>query len=164
MQGKLYVKERQSRLNAVRKLIKSYPIESQETLLSYLQKEGFDVTQATLSRDLKVLKVGKVSNGSDGYVYSLPTDDELKQEDRRSARVFIRGYISIEWSGNLVVVKTHSGHSDSVAMALDTFALQCVLGTISGRDDTVFAVLKEGITGKDFIQSLKEKIPELEVS
>jgi transcriptional regulator of arginine metabolism len=64
----------------------------------------------------------------------------------------------------MVVVKTHSSHSDSVAMALDTFALECVLGTISGRDDTVLVVLKEGVTGKGFIQSLKEKIPELEVS
>jgi transcriptional regulator of arginine metabolism len=158
------VKERQARLDAVRKLIKSYPIESQETLLLHLQKEGFEVTQATLSRDLKVLKVGKVSNGNDGYVYSFPTDDELKQEDNRSARDFLRGYISIEWSGNIVVVKTHSSHSDSVAMALDTFDLQCVLGTMSGRDNTVFAVLKEGVRGEDFIQSLKEKIPELEVS
>jgi transcriptional regulator of arginine metabolism len=158
------MKERQSRLKAVRNLIKSYPIESQEMLLLYLQKEGFDVTQATLSRDLKVLKVGKVSNGHDGYVYSLPADDELKEADRAFTQDFLRGYISIEWSGNIVVIKTYSGHSDSVAMALDTFGLQNVLGTISGRDNTVFVVLKEGVAGQDFLRDLQRSVPELEVS
>jgi hypothetical protein len=62
------VKERLARLKAVRKLIKTYRIESQETLLGYLQKEGYIVTQATLSRDLKLLKVGKISDGHNGYV------------------------------------------------------------------------------------------------
>ena len=156
------MKERQSRLLAVKKLIKSFPIESQETLLLYLQKEGFEVTQATLSRDLKVLKVGKVSNGHEGYVYTLPNDDEPKETNRTFARDFLRGYISINWSGNMVVIRTYSGHSDSVAMALDSFNLQDVLGTISGRDNTVFVVLKEGITGEDFLNSLKKNIPELE--
>ncbi len=59
----LILKERLTRLKAVRKLIKNYRIESQEELLGYLQKEGFEVTQATLSRDLKLLKVGKISDG-----------------------------------------------------------------------------------------------------
>ena len=156
------MKERQARLRAVRNLIKSFPIESQETLLAHLQKEGFNVTQATLSRDLKVLKVGKVSNGNDGYLYSLPGDDDRKETGRTYARDFLRGYISIKWSGNIVVIRTYSGHSDSVAMALDSFDLPDVLGTISGRDDTVFAVLKEGVSGDDFMNGLKKNIPELE--
>ncbi|MCL2478337.1 MAG: ArgR family transcriptional regulator [Treponema sp.] len=156
------MKERQARLEAVKALIKLNPIESQETLLLHLQKEGFDVTQATLSRDLKVLKVGKVSNGHDGYAYTLPDDEDHKETSRTFARDFLRGYISINWSGNMVVIRTHSGHSDSVAMALDSFELQDVLGTISGRDNTVFVVLKEGITGEDFIFSLRRSIPELD--
>jgi len=156
------MKERQARLRAIKNLIKSNPIESQEALLSYLQKEGFDVTQATLSRDLKVLKVGKVSNGRSGYEYSLPDEDDRQEPDRTFARDFLRGYISINWSGNMVVIRTYSGHSDSVAMALDSFELQNVLGTISGRDNTVFVVLKEGVTGEDFINTLRKNIPELE--
>jgi len=155
------MKERQARLEVIKKLIKSLQIESQEILLDHLKKEGFDVTQATLSRDLKVLKVGKISNGRDNYVYFLPADDE-KPEERTFANDFLRGYISINWSGNIVVIKTYSGHSDSVAMALDTLDLSDVLGTISGRDNTVFVVLKEGIKGEDFMKSLKKYIPELE--
>ena len=69
------MKERLTRLKTVRKLIKNYRIESQDELLGYLQKEGFAVTQATLSRDLKLLKVGKVSDGHAGYVYTMPDED-----------------------------------------------------------------------------------------
>ena len=155
------MKERQIRLKTVKNLIKSNQIESQEALLAHLQKEGFDITQATLSRDLKALKVGKISNGRYGYVYSLPGDTEL-QEERTFAYDFLRGYISIKWSGNMVVIRTHSGYCDSVALALDSFDLTDVLGTISGRDNTVFVVLKEGVNGETFLNSLRKHIPELE--
>ena len=156
------MKERLARLKAVRKLIRTYRIESQETLLGYLQKEGYIVTQATLSRDLKLLKVGKISDGHNGYVYSLPGDDERQETERTYAQDFLRGYISIEWSGSLVVIKTYSGHSDAVALAVDNLGLDDVLGTLSGRDNTVFVCLREGISGEDFMVRMKESIPELE--
>jgi transcriptional regulator of arginine metabolism len=156
------VKERLARLKAIRKLIKTYRIESQETLLGHLQKEGFVVTQATLSRDLKLLKVGKISDGHNGYVYSLPGDDDRQETERTFVQDFLRGYISIDWSLNMVVIKTYSGHSDSVALAVDNLALDEVLGTIAGRDNTVFVCLRDGITGEDFMAQMKDKIPELE--
>jgi transcriptional regulator of arginine metabolism len=156
------VKERLTRLKAIRKLIKTYRIESQETLLGHLQKEGFLVTQATLSRDLKLLKVGKISDGHNGYVYSLPGDDDRQETERTFVQDFLRGYISIDWSMNMVVIKTYSGHSDSVALAVDNLALDEVLGTIAGRDNTVFVCLREGISGEDFMRQMKEKMPELE--
>ncbi|MDR3333414.1 MAG: ArgR family transcriptional regulator [Treponema sp.] len=158
------MKERLARLKAVQKLIKTYRIESQETLLGHLQKEGFIVTQATLSRDLKLLKVGKISDGHKGYVYSLPGDDDDRPETERTfIHDFLRGYISIEWSGSMVVIKTYSGHSDPVALAVDNLGLDDVLGTIAGRDNTVFVCLREGISGEDFINRMKETIPELEI-
>jgi transcriptional regulator of arginine metabolism len=156
------MKERLIRLKSVRKLIKTYRIESQETLLGLLQKEGFPVTQATLSRDLKLLKVGKISDGHNGYVYTLPGEDEQQETERTYVNDFLRGYISIEWSGNLVVIKTYSGHSDSVALAVDNLGLDDVLGTIAGRDNTVLVALREGISGEDFMHRMKETIPELE--
>jgi transcriptional regulator of arginine metabolism len=156
------MKERLVRLKSVRKLIKTYRIESQESLLGLLQKEGFLVTQATLSRDLKLLKVGKISDGHNGYVYTLPGEDEQQETERTYINDFLRGYVSIEWSGNLVVIKTYSGHSDSVALAVDNLGLDDVLGTIAGRDNTVFVALREGISGEDFMNRMKETIPELE--
>jgi transcriptional regulator of arginine metabolism len=156
------MKERVARLKLVRAVIKSRRIESQEALLECLHEEGFLVTQATLSRDLKFLKVGKVPDGGGGYVYSLPGDEERQENERIYIQDFLRGYISIEGSGNLVVIKTYSGHSDSVALAVDNLGLDDVLGTIAGRDNTVFVALREGITGEDFMNRMKESIPELE--
>jgi transcriptional regulator of arginine metabolism len=143
-------------------LIKTYRIESQEILLGHLQKEGFMVTQATLSRDLKLLKVGKISDGHNGYVYTLPGEDDRQENERTYVHDFLRGYVSIDWSGNMVVIRTYSGHSDSVALAVDNLALDDVLGTIAGRDNTVFVCLREGVTGEDFMAQMREKIPELE--
>lgn len=156
------MKERLARLKAIKKLIKNFRIESQETLLGYLQKDGYVVTQATLSRDLKLLKVGKVSDGHNGYYYTLPGDEERKESEKSFIQDFLRGYISVEYNQNMVVIKTFSGHSDSVALAVDNLALEEVLGTVSGRDNTVLVVLREGFSGEDFLNQMKDKIPEME--
>ena len=155
------MKERSARLKTVCKLIKNNKIKSQDTLLSYLQGEGFGVTQATLSRDLKALKVGKISDGQGGYVYFLPGDEERQNSERVYIHDFLQGYISIDWSGNIVVVKTYSGHSDPVSLALDSFGIEEVLGTIAGRDNTVAVFLREGVTGEDFMKRMKQIIPDL---
>ncbi|MDR2177715.1 MAG: ArgR family transcriptional regulator [Treponema sp.] len=156
------MKERLARLKLVRNLIKTHRVESQEVLLEHLQKEGYPVTQATLSRDLKSLKVGKVPDGRGGYSYSLPGDEERQEIIQAHIHDFLRGYISIEFSGSIVVIKTYSGHSDSVALAMDNLGLDDVLGTVAGRDNTVFVVLREGITGRDFMNRMRERVPELE--
>jgi len=156
------VKERLMRLKTVRKLIKNNRIESQEDLLGHLQKEGFEVTQATLSRDLKLLKVGKVSDGHSGYVYTLPDEDERRENEQIYIQDILRGYVSIDYSGNIVVIKTFGGHADAVSNALDALNFEEVLGTVAG-DNCIFACLKEGITGEQFLSILKARIPEIEV-
>lgn len=153
------MKNRLTRLEDIRTLIKNRRIESQEELLVHLQKEGYTVTQATLSRDLKLLKVGKAADGSGGYIYTLP-EEKVQSPEHLYARDFLRGYTSIQYSGNMVVIKTHSGHSNTVAEALDRFNIDGVLGTIAG-DNCIFVCLGEGVGGKDFLQNLKEKIPEV---
>ena len=155
------MKERLTRLKAIRKLIKNYRIESQEELLGYLQKEGFEVTQATLSRDLKLLKVGKISDGHSGYVYTLPDEDERRESEQIYIQDFLRGYVSIDYSGNIVVIKTFGGHADSVSNALDAMNMEEILGTVAG-DNCIFACLKQGVSGEEFMKSLKLRIPELE--
>ena len=146
------MKERLTRLKTIRKLIKGNRIESQEELLGHLQKEGFEVTQATLSRDLKLLKVGKVSDGHAGYIYTLPDDDNSRESEQVYIQDFLRGYVSIDYSGNIVVIKTFGGHADSVSAALDQFNMEEVLGTVAG-DNCIFACLKEGVSGEDFMNA-----------
>ena len=157
------MKERFERLKAVRSIIKAHRIDSQETLLQLLQEAGFTVTQATLSRDLKFLKVGKVSDGHSGYYYTVPSDEERRESERHYIQDFLRGYVSIDWNSSVAVVRTFSGHSDSVSLAIDNMGLDEVLGTISGRDNMVFIALKEGSTGEDLVAAMKKKIPELEL-
>ncbi len=156
-----FVKERLTRLKTIRKLIKNYRIESQEVLLAYLEKEGYEVTQATLSRDLKLLKVGKVSDGNSSYVYSLPGEDERQESEQIYVQDFLRGYVSIDWSGNIVVIKTFPGHANTVSNALDNMNMDEILGTVAG-DNCLFACLRQGITGDHFMAELKRRIPEIE--
>ncbi|MCI5523422.1 MAG: ArgR family transcriptional regulator [Treponema sp.] len=155
------MKERLTRLKTVRKLIKNYRIESQEELLGYLQREGFEVTQATLSRDLKLLKVGKISDGHASYVYTLPDEDERRESEQIYIQDFLRGYVSIDFSGNIVVIKTFGGHADAVSNAIDALNMEEILGTVAG-DNCIFACLREGVSGEDFLKALKLRIPELE--
>ena len=154
------MKVRQSRLKAIKQLIKDNIIESQDDLLALLQKENYEVTQATLSRDLKLLKVGKVPDGQDGYKYALP-DEENGENEMIYVQDFLRGYISIDFSGNIVVIKTFPGHANTVCNAIDNLNMEEVLGTVAG-DNCMFACLREGVTHEEFMRKLKEHIPELE--
>jgi transcriptional regulator of arginine metabolism len=144
-------------------LIRSHRIESQETLLKLLEAEGFIITQATLSRDLKALKVGKISAGESGYYYSVPSDEEKKETEASFVQDFLRGYVSMDWNTALVVIHTFSGHSATVALALDNLGFESILGTLAGQYNAVFAALKQGYSGEKFMAELKKKIPNLEM-
>jgi transcriptional regulator of arginine metabolism len=156
------MKERLERLKVVRTLIKTHRIDSQDSLLQLLSESGYSVTQATLSRDLKYLKVGKVADGQTGYYYTVPSEEERKESEKHYIQDFLRGYVSVDWNESIVVVRTFSGHSDSVALAIDNMGMDDVLGTISGRDNVVFIAMKKGLTGEDFVRALKSKIPEFD--
>ena len=155
------MKDRSLRLKAIQNIVRTNRIRSQEDLLGHMQKLGYHVTQATLSRDLKILKVGKMSEGSDGYYYTLPSDEDRRGLESNYVQDFQRGYISLEFSSNLAVVRTLSGHANSVALALDNLGLDDILGTVAG-DDTVIAVLREGIDRRQLFTKLKQKVHELE--
>ncbi|MFW5815078.1 MAG: arginine repressor [Spirochaetota bacterium] len=154
------MRERAERLKAVRNIIRTHRITSQEMLLNYLRNEGFQVTQATLSRDLKLLKVGKISEGSNGYYYTLPTEEELRESETNYVADLRRGFISIEFSGNLAILRTITGHADTVGIALDNLGMEDILGTVAG-DDTVLIVLREGATGESVTAQLAERVPDL---
>lgn len=155
------MKERNQRLRAIRRVIRGNRINSQEMLLQHLLRDGFNVTQATLSRDLKLLKVGKVSEGAEGYYYTLPSDEERRESDRSYVQDFQRGYVSIDFSGNLGVIRTLAGHANSVALALDSLQLDGILGTLAG-DDTVLIVLREGTDARQALLEMRNKIPDLD--
>ena len=144
-------------------IISSQELGSQEELLAALQKEGFQLTQATLSRDLKQLKVAKASSMSGNYVYVLPNDTMYKRVSTPSKvreMMEVPGFISINFSGNMGVIKTRPGYASAIAWTIDGSDIPQIIGTIAG-DDTIFIVIKEGITHREVINALSIAIPNI---
>ncbi len=148
-----------ARRRAVRELIAGGAIGSQEQLLRSLAASGLSTTQATLSRDLKVLKVGKLPDGRGGYSYAFRDQDQAGSAASLQS-VFLHGFRSLAFSGNLAVVHTLPGHAASVAFALDKLQVEGIIGTVAG-DDTILAVLAEGTTPAAARRALRRCIPEL---
>lgn len=149
--------ERGERLKIIREIITSQKVKSQEILVKLLKKHSFEVTQGTLSRDLKTLKVKK-NTGKDGEAYyTMPSDEDFIDDAEVWARDFMRGYVSVEWREPIVVIKTYSGYANSVSNALDNLEFQSVLGTVAG-DNCLFVCLKKGFEGKDFSEELERRI------
>jgi transcriptional regulator of arginine metabolism len=152
------------RLLAIKKIISSMKIGTQEELLDILANKGYHLTQATLSRDLKFLKIGKVSDIKKGYIYFLP--DSLENGKTKSGNISndnfpINGFISMKFSNNLGVIRTKAGYASSIASFIDIRAPYEILGTIAG-DDTILVIPVEGIKAKDVKNALLMIIPELE--
>lgn len=157
------MKVKNNRLEALKMLISSQELSSQEQLLQALHKEGFEITQATLSRDLKLLKVAKAASSSGKYAYVLPNDALYKRVTHPmsiSKMGLSTGFQSINFSGNMVVIKTRPGYASSIAYNIDNSDIPQILGTIAG-DDTIFLVKKKGTTEEEIIDILSEVIPEL---
>jgi transcriptional regulator of arginine metabolism len=150
--------KREGRLAAIRRLIGSSTMRSQEDLLVALRREGFAVTQATLSRDLKVLGVVRVPDARGEYVYSFSDPEGKAGSGRSLSEDFMRGFISMEFSGAFALVKTLPGHAGSVAYALDHLRLASVLGTLAG-DDTILVVPRDGATRADIVREIRKRIP-----
>ena len=157
------MKVKNDRLEALRLIISSQQLGSQDELLNALQKEGFKLTQATLSRDLKQLKVAKAASMSGNYVYVLPNETMYKRVSTpNSIREMMKvpGFVSINFSGNLGIIKTRPGYASSIAWNIDNSDIPDILGTIAG-DDTIFIVIKEGVRHHEVIESLSDVVPNM---
>lgn len=142
------MKKKTSRLDIIKMIISSQQVGSQEELLGILRKEGFELTQATLSRDLKQLKVAKAASVTGKYVYVLPNDIMYVRNIpnlNASEMLMTSGFISIKFSGNLAVIRTKPGYASSMAYDIDNHNYEQVLGSIAG-DDTLVLIMKEGVT------------------
>ena len=157
------MKVKNNRLEALRLIISSQQLGSQDELLNALQKEGFKLTQATLSRDLKQLKVAKAASMSGNYVYVLPNETMYKRiSTPNSVREMMKvpGFVSINFSGNLGVIKTCPGYASSIAWNIDNSDIPEIIGTIAG-DDTIFIVIKEGVKPQEVTEALSDVVPNM---
>ena len=148
------------RLEAIKLLISSQEIGSQKELLEALEAEGFIVTQATLSRDLKQLKVAKAASMNGRYVYVLPNETMYRRVQKplpAREMMLTPGFLSIQFSGNIGVIKTRPGYASSIADNIDNSNIPEILGTIAG-DDTIMIVVKEGVQEFEIIDLLHELV------
>ena len=155
--------QKNDRLETLRMLFSSQELCSQDDVLKALGKEGFHVTQATLSRDMKQLKVAKAAMANGKYIYVLPTETMYKRVQKpMTAREMLltSGFMSISFSGNMGVIKTRRGYASSIAYNIDNARIDTILGTIAG-DDTIFIVIDEKATAEEVKSSLVYVIPDI---
>ena len=158
-----YMNVKKDRFDTLLMIISSREMGSQDELLTALQQEGFKLTQATLSRDLKQLKVAKAASMNGNYVYVLPNVTMYK---RISTPVQIKemmqvpGFRSIHFSGNMGVIKTRPGYASSIAYNIDNSNIPYILGTIAG-DDTIFIVIREDASERDVVTALSSVVPDM---
>ena len=127
------------RHKAIVDIIKKYNVETQEELAGYLKDAGFVVTQATVSRDIRELKLSKVPIGGGRQKYVIIRHDESHMEDK-FIRVLKDGFVSMDMAQNILVVKTVSGMAMAVAAAIDSLKFHEVVGCIAGDDTIMVAV------------------------
>lgn len=144
------MKNRKQRVEYMVDLIKNQCIGSQEELARLLEEAGYPVTQATLSRDLKMLKTTKIPTDRGGYMYILPDSNSLKDRLLASGQLPINanyqsGFVSLTFSRNIAVIKTRNGYAAGLAYDIDMSNAPEILGTIPGSD-TIIAILREDVT------------------
>jgi transcriptional regulator of arginine metabolism len=155
------MKNRIHRQTEIRDIITRGDVHSQEELLEMLKQRGFELTQATLSRDIKSMQIAKTHHPIKGYVYTIPNYSKDGPSVLLSEITFLsEGVKDLLFSGNLAVMRTLPGYASSIALLIDRSNIWEVIGTIAG-DDTILIIIREGVNKSNFISSLKQIMPGL---
>lgn len=142
------------RHKVIREIIENQNIETQFQLTDELKKYGFQVTQATISRDIKELGLIKVVSGENSFRYSLPTGVVVGNNFDRSKRMFRDNVLKVVQSDNIIVVKTLPGIASGVASCLDGLGWSEILGSVAG-DDTIFVLVRSKEDAEDIAGRLQ---------
>ncbi len=146
---------KKNRHEKIIELIGKYEIETQEQLVRMLQDGGYDVTQATVSRDIRQLSLTKITqDGHQKYVVSQQTGDHMKD---KYIHVLQDGYVSMDQAQNILVMKTVSGMAMAVAAALDALKMPEIVGCIAG-DDTIMCAVRTNEDTKLVMNRIREML------
>ncbi|MBQ8070063.1 MAG: arginine repressor [Bacteroidales bacterium] len=154
------MKDKIERQRAIHRIIGKHRISSQDELMSLLAKEGIEATQATVSRDLKEMRIVKMHSPSGGHFYSVPTD-LLHVVPSTDVKHTLSSILSIEFSGALAVVKTRPGYANMLGAIIDGNAPEGVMGSIAG-DDTLLIVMREGTNHQRVLEDISSFMPGIE--
>ena len=160
------MKIKSSRLDAIRLILSTQEIGSQEELLNALANEGFKLTQATLSRDLHQLRVVKTVGLQGRYRYVLTRPNQHRHDNTDSdirpvaQPREMTGFLSIKFSGNIAVIHTKPSYASTLAYHIDNYGFPEIIGTIAG-DDTVMLIIAEEATRGAVLRALRSIIPNI---
>ena len=142
---------------AIIDLISNHEIDTQEELTARLREMGFHSTQATISRDIKELRLIKIASSNGGYKYSIAESEQDSGFVPRVRNIFRECVIKVDVAQNLVVIKTVTGMANAAAFALDTMKISEIVGTIAG-DDNVLIILRDNESAENFFEQTKEML------
>ena len=151
--------QRSLRLSIIRKIIRTEFISSQEELIARLEESGVQITQSTLSRDLKFMHVAKIPHKEKGYIYVLPNTQ--LGESIVSTNV-TDNILGIAFSGNMCVITTKPGYASAISVPIDSRGIHEILGTIAG-DNTILLILRENFSMESLMNQLYLLFPSLRV-
>lgn len=141
------------RHSAILNLIANYDIEKQEDLCEKLEEAGFNVTQATVSRDIKELRLVKVQGKDGNYKYSASTKEQETVLSSKFNSIFSEAVIKIDFAGNFIVIKCYPGMAHAAAATIDSMNINEIVGTLAG-DDTVFLLMRSEDNAAELTKSL----------
>ncbi|MGN1095320.1 MAG: arginine repressor [Eubacteriales bacterium] len=145
-----------SRHNKILEIINECDIETQDEFIEKLRASGFEVTQATISRDIKQLQLIKIATENGHYKYALPKRDDVTS-NAKFKNILHETVLSVQNAENIVVIKTYSGMANAAAAAVDALAGDTIIGCIAG-DDTIFIVVKNDEEAESFTEILRNVI------
>lgn len=146
-----------NRQNKILELIAEKCIETQEQLLKELQDSGYKSTQATISRDIKELRIIKTLDGFGGYRYSAPKNEDGEKFDGRFRIIFRECVTSMDYAQNLVVIKTMPGLGAAAGANIDALHMPSVVGTLSG-DDTALVIMRDVESAANFCTEIRKML------
>lgn len=138
-----------ARQSEILNIIQTTEVETQEQLLAELKQRGFTATQATISRDIKELRMVKELTGKGGYRYTRSDHKKTATSDSRLRNIFKEGVISVDVAQNLVVVKTMPGLASAACSALDGMEISGMVGSLAG-DDTGILIMRDNSAAQQF--------------
>ena len=144
------------RQSKILELIQRYDIETQEELSAYLTRDGYQVTQATVSRDIRELKLTKIAMDNGRQRYAVLSDADTGMAERL-VRVLREGFVSMDYAGNILVIKTVSGMASAVGAAVDAIKLSEIIGSIAG-DDTLMCVIRTEEDAVNIMNKLRKLV------
>jgi len=148
---------KQKRQEKILEIISKNDVDTQSSLMELLKQSGFSATQATLSRDIRELRLIKVMTDTGLYKYDVPTQDKVSELSTKFRSIFSEAVVSIDYAFHIVVLKCHTGMANAACAALDNMKIRDVVGSLAG-DDTVFILLRNEQQALKLVSEIRQII------